>query len=80
MDFNRYYKILLSNFQFGFWDKNIEREKKKKKNNDLQSLTDMFVCFFVQALDIVSSIDHPIFQGFSLKPKVFGVGNTPSTR
>ena len=39
-----------------------------------------FVCLFVQALDIASKMDHPIFQGLSLKPKVFGVGNTPSTR
>ena len=35
---------------------------------------------FVRALDIASKMDHPIFQGFSLEPKVFGVGNTPSTR
>ena len=38
------------------------------------------VCLFVWALDIASKMDHPIFQGFSLEPKVFGVGNTPSTR
>ena len=37
-----------------------------------------FVCLFVRALDIASKMDHPIFQGFSLEPKVFGVGNTPS--
>ena len=40
----------------------------------------LFVCLFVRALDIASKMDHPIFQGFSLEPKVFGVGNTPSTR
>ena len=38
----------------------------------------LFVCLFVRALDIASKMDHPIFQGFGLKPKVFGVGNTPS--
>ena len=40
----------------------------------------MYVCLFVRALDIASSVDYPIFQGVSLKPKVFGIGNTPSTR
>ena len=40
----------------------------------------LFISLFVRALDIASKMDHSIFQGFSLKPKVFGVGNTPSTR
>ena len=38
----------------------------------------MFVCLFVWALDIVYRMDHSVFQGFSLKPKVFGIGNTAS--